>query len=434
MKRVVILSPYFPPSTLAGVHRARYLAKHLPLHGWEPIVVCVHERYHEERLDPELAELVPRSARVIRVKALAPAYVRPFGFGDISLRAYVSLGRAVERLLTQEGADALLVTMSPYYPSLIGVRLARAFDLPLVLDYQDPWVSTRKRVLRPWSKSGLSQRIGGALEPRVLRWVSHITAVSEGTNESLRARYPALGADRFTALPIGGDPDDYAYLRACPNRTPALSLDSAEVNLCYVGTLWPAVMNTLRAVFRALGRLRRDAPELYARMRLHFVGTSYGPPGAERPQALPVADEEGVADRVTERPARVSYLDALHILANADVILALGSDEPHYTASKIYPCLLSGRPVLAFFHEASSVCDVVREAEGTCLVTFSDQEPALGRVDTFAVALCEMSEAPDAVHIERSGTLRPYTAAAVAEGFARVLDRVAGTGTAGPWW
>ena len=30
MRSVVLISPHFPPSTLAGVHRARHMAKHLP--------------------------------------------------------------------------------------------------------------------------------------------------------------------------------------------------------------------------------------------------------------------------------------------------------------------------------------------------------------------------------------------------------------------
>ena len=51
----LILSPYFPPSTLAGVHRARHLAKHLPTGGWLPIVLCVDEASHEERLEPALS-------------------------------------------------------------------------------------------------------------------------------------------------------------------------------------------------------------------------------------------------------------------------------------------------------------------------------------------------------------------------------------------
>jgi hypothetical protein len=62
---VVLLSPYFPPSTVAGVHRARHVAKHLPAAGWQAVVLCVDKAYHEERLDLDLARLVP--ARVTRL-------------------------------------------------------------------------------------------------------------------------------------------------------------------------------------------------------------------------------------------------------------------------------------------------------------------------------------------------------------------------------
>ena len=61
---------------------------------------------------------------------------------------------------------------------------------------------------------------------------------------------------------------------------------------------------------------------------------------------------------VTETPDRLDYLDALAVLTHASGILLLGSSEPHYTASKLYPALLARRPVLAVFHEKSSVvCD-----------------------------------------------------------------------------
>ena len=48
LREMVLVSPYFPPSTLAGVHRARHLAKHLPAWGWKPIVLCVDEAFHEQ--------------------------------------------------------------------------------------------------------------------------------------------------------------------------------------------------------------------------------------------------------------------------------------------------------------------------------------------------------------------------------------------------
>src|SRR5215813_15160954 len=84
-RRALIVSPYFPPSTLAGVHRARHLAKHLPQAGWTPIVLCVDESLHEERLDHGLARLVPANLEIVKAKGLSARWTRRGGIGDISL-------------------------------------------------------------------------------------------------------------------------------------------------------------------------------------------------------------------------------------------------------------------------------------------------------------------------------------------------------------
>src|SRR5690242_5620037 len=91
MKSVVILSPYFPPATLAGVHRARHLAKHLPAAGWHPIVLCVDESCYEETLDPDLNRLLPETTEIVKVSALSARVTRRLHLGDISLRAFRSL-------------------------------------------------------------------------------------------------------------------------------------------------------------------------------------------------------------------------------------------------------------------------------------------------------------------------------------------------------
>ena len=69
-RRCLIVSPHFPPSTVAGVHRARHLAKHLPAHGWEPVVIAVDPAQHVEAQDPELRGLVPAGLRIIETGAL----------------------------------------------------------------------------------------------------------------------------------------------------------------------------------------------------------------------------------------------------------------------------------------------------------------------------------------------------------------------------
>src|SRR5262249_45935639 len=95
MKSVVLLSPHFPPATVAGVHRARHLAKHLPAAGWHPIVLCVHEAYYEEALDPDLGRLVPNTVETVKVAAISAGSTRRLGLGDVSLRAFRSLRAAL---------------------------------------------------------------------------------------------------------------------------------------------------------------------------------------------------------------------------------------------------------------------------------------------------------------------------------------------------
>ena len=62
---------------------------------------------------------------------------------------------------------------------------------------------------------------------------------------------------------------------------------------------------------------------------------------------------------MSEHPARLPYLEALQVLLDSTSVLVLGSDAPHYTASKVFPGILARRPLLAIFHRASSVVDIL---------------------------------------------------------------------------
>ena len=182
----IVVSPYFPPSMLAGVHRARHLAKHLPAAGWTPIVLCVDESYHEEQLDPGLAALVPASAELVKVSALSPRLCRPLGLGEISLRAWKPLRRTVMQLLYTRSVEAVLITGSPYYPMLLAGEIKRRFGVPVVLDFQDPWVSAWGAKQPRWSKSGLSHQLSVLLEPKALSASDFITSVSDTQNAEMR--------------------------------------------------------------------------------------------------------------------------------------------------------------------------------------------------------------------------------------------------------
>lgn len=427
MKRALLVSLNFPPSTIASVHRVRHLAKHLPAHGWQPLVLTVDERFHKEPPDPGLGALVPDHVEVIRTRALPYSLTRWMGVGDLALRAMLPLIREMDRVCISFRPDVLFITGWPFYQMLLTDRLRRRFHIPVVIDFQDPWVSAEGAKRPLFSKGALAHRLAVALEPRAVRPASWITSVSDLQNAEMASRYPWLDARRMTAIPIGGDPDDFDVLRVASPQNCAVQLDPAYINLCYVGTFLPRAGEVVRSLFKGAALLVAEQPELSARLRFVFVGTSNQPAGssvaASAHRVTRIAAEEGVAHLVLEHAPRVPFLEALSLLANADAILMLGSDEPHYTASKIYPALMSGRPWLSIFHGASSAHAILSAAGGGVALSFAEDAggPLLARQAADALAL--LSTQPAGLGQANPAAYAAFTADSVAGQFATVFGR-----------
>jgi hypothetical protein len=421
-----MVSPHFPPDSSAASHRVRLLAPHLPDAGWAPTVVTLEPSAYEGRLDRELEALVPSSLPVVRATAWPAGTTRLVGLGDLGLRAFTGLRRACRAELSRGRFDALFITIYPVYPALLGPRLKAEFHVPFVLDYQDPWVGAWGRSVgggpggTPDWKSRVSRRLGEWLEPRAVAEADALVAVSQGTIDGIVERMPAAGRLPHGVIPLGFEPADFESLPRRPSPTspsasafypafdPALDPDDGLVHLCYVGTLLPAGIETLALLLHGLDRARRDDPAA-SRLRLHFFGTS-NQSVSDAYRVLPMAREYGVADAVTEEPGRLDYLDALSVLTHASGILLLGSSERHYTASKLYPALLAKRPILALFHDASSVVPILRAAAS---------EPTVRVVTYGDPPFCEAGVTAVACHLRALAASCAYNPADVS------LDRVA---------
>ena len=428
-----MISPHFPPDTSAGTHRVRLLAPHLPASGWAATVVTVAPEAYEGRLDPDLASLVPDTLRVVRAPAWRAATARCFGFGDLGLRALTGIRAACERLLASERFDALFITVYPTYPAILGPAIRARHRIPFVLDYQDPWVGAWGRDVgggahgAPDLRSRMSRAVAARLEPRVVRGADALTAVSARTYEDVLARVTRAAPRACAAIPLGFEPADLEGLRRAPRPNRLFDAADGLVHVCYVGTLLPMGIPVLRQVLSALRTIRTASPAVYGRLRLHFLGTSNGRDPAAAPRVLPIARELGVDDIVREVAPRLDYLDALNVQVQASALLLMGSTEPHYTPSKVFPAILSRRPIVAAFHEASSAVTLLRSpAAAAAVCTFADEAsldaigPRVARV--FEDLACGRL-APGPVAIPEA--LRPWSAEALAGRLAGVLDAVA---------
>lgn len=403
MRRVLIVSPHFCPVNAPDLQRVRLALPHLRARGWDPVVLALTPDTVEGAvLEPLLEKTYPADIRVVRARGLPPRLARRLGFGALWLRAGRSLRRAGDALLAAGKFDLVFFSTTQFDAFTLGPRWRSRHGVPYVLDYQDPWLTdhyarTGQRPPGGRLRFALSQWRASRLEPRVLALAAGLVSVSPSYVETLRARAPALRARPAAVLPFGASPGDLALARTHPPAAPLVPFDDGCIHFVYTGRGGDDLRPALRLLFSALAAFRDRAPAAATRLRLHFIGTSYAPPPLGRETVLPVARELGVGDLVRETCRRVPYLEALHYLSRAHAILAVGSDDPAYNASKLAPCLLADRPLLAIFHAASPVHALLaRHAPGATRVAF---DPAAVGQTTAVETLCSW--------FDSSGWLRP---------------------------
>jgi len=144
----------------------------------------------------------------------------------------------------------------------------------------------------------------------------------------------------------------------------------------YVGRAGPDMYTAVSALFQAVSAWKTYCPGEADRIRLDFIGTCYARSGRGVPTVAPLAAALGLADQVTEQTDRIPYSQTLRLLQAADALVVPGSDDPAYTASKIYPYLLARKPLLAIFHDNSSVVSLMRRVGGGVVVPFTSGEAA----------------------------------------------------------
>lgn len=373
MKRVVLVAAHYPPSNLAAVHRARLWAQHLPEFGWRPTILTTHHRHYEETLDWELARLTAPDVTIIRTAAL-PAH--PFRVvGDIGIRSLPFHYRALAQLARDKQVDFVHITIPSFYSALLGRPLFRQHGVRYGIDYIDPWVHPWPGADRVPSKAWASSRLADTLEPWAVHDARLITGVAADYYKGVLDRNPHLRTQAVTAaMPYGGSERDFDAVRAQARTTFLFQPADGLFHVVYAGAMLPHAYGVLDRLFAALARLRERQPGLAARLRLHFVGTGKSPDDPAGHNIAPLAARAGVEEMVDEHPPRIGYVDVLNHLLRASAVLVLGSTDRHYTPSKAFQAVQSGRPVMAVLHEASTAAAFLRRAERGPIVTFAEGE------------------------------------------------------------
>lgn len=210
MKRVLIISYYFPPAGGSGVHRPWAMTRHLPGFGWQPTVLTAGEQWYGGTAGRS-EEALSVDCRVVRTPSSGTASLFPLwkrGASASSAFARVCEPRALwavdalrtaTRLLAREQFHAILVTAPPYALAPLGRLLRLRSGVPTVLDMRDPWAFG---ISQPWYGY-----MGWLADAMLQEWAfagsDRIVTNTPTAYAMLARRNPALARQKATWIPNG---------------------------------------------------------------------------------------------------------------------------------------------------------------------------------------------------------------------------------------
>ena len=373
-KNVLIISPYFPPSNSADMQRVRMSLPYFKDFNWEPEVVYVSQKHSDTNKDELLRETVPGDITLHEVEAFSKKTTSKLGLGSIALRSLWFYKKKVDQLLKQKKFDLIYFSTTQFPVCILGAHWKKKFGVPYVIDMQDPWHSdyymSKPKHERP-PKYWFSYRLNKFLEPIAMRSADGVISVSTAYITTLHERYPCLREKPSATITFGAFEKDFEIAgKYQASLKPAFEKQDGELLIAYVGRGGKDMRPAVSLLFEAFQQGLTRNYELFHRFKFLFVGTSYAAAGSGIPTISPIAENFGISKYVTEQTDRISFFNTLTTLKYADGLFIPGSDDPQYTASKIYPYIMARRPLISLFHPASSAAAIIRDCGSGLGLTF----------------------------------------------------------------
>ncbi len=383
MKKVLIITYYWPPAGGPGVQRALKFAKYLPEFDWQPIVLTV-ENPDAPIYDDSLSADIPKECKVYRCKGFEPfdLYKKFTGGTDKNIpndvlikeggslkeklakwvRANIFipdakigwLPKAVKtgmEIIRRENIDLIFSSAPPPTTALIGRALAEKSGLKWISDFRDPWLEIV--YYQSLKRSKLTVAIDAMLEKKCLRRADAVTTISNNLAELFNSKIPA---DKYRVISNGYDETDFHEIET--NKTEAFTI-------AYTGSI-----SKDRVPYPLLSALQK-AKENNLKVKLLFAGRFC-------PEFLNELERRKIKD-LFETSGFVPHSESTKILQTADALLLVVDDVPDnkgFLTGKLFEYLGSRKPVFAVGPVDGDANEILRNSGAGEMIDYKDNSGA----------------------------------------------------------
>lgn len=386
MKKVLVITYYWPPSGGSGVQRWLKFVKYLPEFGWQPIVFAP-ENADYPVTDDSLLHEVPKGLKVIKHKIWEPyllyrkltgnkqkvnnpSFLREHSSKDsikekiaVWIRGNLFIPDArcfwvdpsvhfLEQFLKREKVDAIVTTAPPHSVHLIGLGLSKKLNIPWIADFRDPWTNidfVEDLQLTKWARKKHSR-----LERKVLEKANTIISVGYTLSDELRS----LGARNVETITNGFDEADFEQ---------RFHETDEYFSITHMGSL--TANRNCPAFWRALSELCIDNKDFAKSLRIRLVGKIDN-------RILQNIEHSGLLPYLEN----VDYIEHQHVpdyLTRSQLLflpINKGPNSKGILTGKLFEYLASGRPILAIGPTDGDVSVVLKECMGGTIIDFDDVE------------------------------------------------------------
>lgn len=376
MKRVLIISPFFPPANSADMHRVRQSLPHFKAFGWEPVIMSVDEKHSNPySVDPLLNFSIPKDLEIIKIRAFDLKITQKIGLGSLSLRSIYFYYKKGTELLKNGNFDLIYFSTTSFHVMSLGPIWKKRFKIPFVLDIQDPWRNDfyldKPKHERP-PKFVIAYTIDKWLEAFTIPKANGIISVSKGYIDTFIKRYRLPETFKYKIITFGASLVDNEIMEKNIKHSDMVRFDKGKINIVYIGRGGHDMMFAIDIFFKAFSIGISENPELYKKIKLWFIGTNYSAKENGLKHIYVLATKYGLEEFVEEINFRLPYFETLFLLKNSSILFVPGSTDTNYTASKIFPYILARKPLIAIFHTKSSVIKILKSLGYNHFIEFND--------------------------------------------------------------
>ena len=385
MKRVLIITYYWPPSGGAGVQRWLKFAKYLRNFGWEPVIYTPENPEYPEA-DKSLFKDIPTGIEVIKRPIWEPynAYKRFIGqkkedkiqsgfltvkkknplIENISVwirgnlfipdarRFWIKPSiRFLLKYLASHPVDAMVSTGPPHSMHLIALGLKNKLNIPWLADFRDPWTGIDfYQQLRLTKQADKKHH---RLEKKVLSTADRVTIVSWNWALDLNWLFPR----HYDVITNGFDPDDFSLSDQKVAKT---------FELTHIGSLNKD--RNPEFLWEVLAEICSENAGFSDDLRLRFIGKC----DVSLFQCL---EKYGLSSR-TQKIEYMPHEEVLDEAAGSQVLLLLLNNTPNVMGivpGKIFEYLATRRPVFCIGRTGGDSARIIREAQAGITCDFDDK-------------------------------------------------------------